>query len=220
VDEYGYLSHIYWWLRAYFEPGVQIDRDLARKTALLVREHTKSGEVEDPLEIYEINENLLSRISADTDTSDTVKVFNILKSIEEMVKKKGHTEPYLIAIGERAEKVAEDYKQRQISTQDALKNLKEIIEESCEAKRARAEKDLDEDAFTMFWLLKGDGVKEPEDAAKQMEKVFADYPHWKTTDAQAREVRKEFYKVLNAKGVKDKTVMAKKILHYLKREVS
>jgi len=218
INDYSYLSRIYWWLRAYFEPGITVDRELSRKTALLVREHTQSGEIEDPLEIYEINESLLDRMHADTDTSDTVKVFNILKSIEEMVKKKGHSEPYLIAIGERAEAVAEDYKQRQLSTQNALKQLEEVIEETCEAKKAREEKDLDNDAFAMFWLLRGEGVKEPEDAAKQMEAVFNDFPHWKTIEAQARKVRKELYKILIAKGVKDKTQLAKRIMQYMGRK--
>ncbi len=218
INDYSYLSNIYWWLRGYFEPGITIDKELARKTALLVREHTHSGKIQDPMEIYEINETLLARLQEDKDTSDTVKVFNILKSIEKMVQKDGHAEPYLIAIGERAEKIAENYKQRQISTQEALKSLEEVIAESLEAKKARTEKDLDKDAFAMFWLLRGEGVKEPEDAAKQMEKVFTDYPHWKNSEAQAREVRKELYKILISKGVKGKIPLAKKIMQYMGRE--
>ena len=217
INDYSYLSNIYWWLRAYFEPGITIDRELARKTALLVREHTHSGKIKDPIEIYEINEKLLARLQADDKTSDTVKVFNILKSIEKMVQKDGHAEPYLVAIGERAEKIADAYKQRQINTQEALKNLEELIEESLEAKKARAEKDLDKDAFAMFWLLRGEGVKEPEDAAKQMEKVFTNYPHWKNSEPQAREVRKALYKILIDKGVKEKVTLAKKIMQYMGR---
>jgi len=72
----------------------------------------------------------------------------------------------------------------------------------------------------MYWLLRGEGVKEPEDTAKQMEKVFTDYPHWKNSEAQAREVRKELYKILISKGVKDKTPFAKRIMQYMGREVS
>ena len=220
VDDYGYLSHIYWWLRAYFEPGVQVDRELARKTALLVREHTSSGVVEDPLEIYEIDDKLLKRLREDKDTSDTVKIFNVLKSVQEMIKKQGHTEPYLISIGERAERVVEEYKERQRNAPDTLVEIENVIKEICEAKRARAEKNLNEDAFTLFWVLKQTGIEEPEEAAKQMENVFNSYPHWKTTDAQAREVRKELYKTLKDKGVEDKTALAKMIIQHLRREAS
>jgi len=55
---------------------------------------------------------------------DIEKVFNLLKSIEkEVINKKG-VSPYLVSIGERAEAIAEMYKERQKSTQEALEELK------------------------------------------------------------------------------------------------
>ncbi len=50
-----------------------------------------------------------------------------------------------------------------------------------------------------------------------MEKVFTDYPHWKSSEPQAREVRKALYKILIDKGVKEKVTLAKKIMQYMGR---
>ena len=55
------------------------------------------------------------------------KVFNLIKSIERKVQIDAAMAPYLFSIGERAEAIIEAFKQRQISAQEALKQLKELF---------------------------------------------------------------------------------------------
>jgi len=50
-----------------------------------------------------------------------------------------------------------------------------------------------------------------------MADAFARFPHWQTSDAQNREVRKELYKTLLAAGVKEIKILAERILAIIKR---
>ncbi len=55
IDDYDQLSRMYKVLRAAYD-SVFVDKELTRKTAKLVQEHTHSGAIQDSLQTYEINE--------------------------------------------------------------------------------------------------------------------------------------------------------------------
>ena len=148
-----------------------------------------------PLDVYEINENLLERLAKD-DTSDTVKVFNLLKSIQNMIDKQGHQAPYLHTIGERAEAIVQAFQMRQKATQDALAALEELIREINQAEQERVEKNLKPASFAVYWLLNQEGVHSAEEIAHEMEKTFSEYPHFRVSAAQERDVRVALYRVL------------------------
>jgi type I restriction enzyme R subunit len=194
IKDYDQLTSIYKLLRSAFD-SVIVDHELTRKTARLVQEHTHGGAIQDTLDIYEINENLLEKLAKD-DTPDTVKVFNLLKSIEQMVENNIHQAPYLLSIGERAQAIAEAYQLRQHATQDALRALEELIAEINQAEHERAEKALKPAAFAVYWLLNKEGFQEAEAMAREVEETFEKYPHWRMSSHQERDVRRELYRVL------------------------
>lgn len=194
LDDYDQLTRMYRLLRAAYD-SIFVDRELTRKTATLVQTHTYGGAIQDTLDIYEINENLLEKLGED-DAPDTVKVFNLLKSIEKMVEENLHKAPYLVSIGERALAIVRAYQERQQATQDALRALEELIAEINQAERERSEKSLNPAAFAVYWLLNRDGFPDAEEAAREMENVFNNYPHWNVSQHQERDVRKELYRVL------------------------
>ena len=175
--------------------SIFVDKELTRKTARLVQEHTHGGAIQDSLEVYEINENLLELLAED-DTPDTVKVFNLLKSIQEMIEKQAHQAPYLLSIGERAEAIVQAYQLRQQATQEALAALEELIKEINQAERERAEKNLKPAAFAVYWLLNREGMAHSEQIARELETTFDQYPHWRISDHQERDVRTALYRVL------------------------
>jgi hypothetical protein len=123
MDDYHRLADLYALLRSAYEGKGLTDKELARKTAYLVQAHTQVGVIREAVMLYEINPQTLDRI-AQSNQPDTVKVFNLLKSIAQKVNDEAVAAPYLLSIGERAEAIAEAFKQRQIDTQDALKRLK------------------------------------------------------------------------------------------------
>lgn len=187
IDDYDQLTRMYKILRAAFE-SIFVDQELTRKTAKLVQEHTHSGAIQDTLETYEINENLLARLAAD-DAPETVKIFNLLKSIQDLVSKSASQAPYLLTIGERAQAIAQAYQLSLQSTQDALHNLEEIIREINLAEGERREMSLKPASFAIYWLLNRDAVPNAEWIARQMEDVFSRYPYWRTGGAQKRDAR-------------------------------
>ena len=194
IDDYDQLSRIYRVLRSAYD-SIFVDKELTRKTARLVQEHTHGGAIQDSLEVYEINEELLELIAED-DTPDTVKVFNLLKSIQNMIALEAHQAPYLYLIGERAEAIVQAFQLRQQATQEALEALEELIQEINQAERERAEKNLKPAAFAVYWLLNREGMAKSEEKARDLETTFDEYPHWRVSAAQERDVRKALYRVL------------------------
>jgi type I restriction enzyme R subunit len=218
LEDYDRLLGMYRLLRSAYDPGVIVDRELLRKTARLVQEHTEAGAIGEALDIYEINEQTLDRIAA-SDKPDTVKVFNLLKALREAIGDRIGMAPYLRSIGERAERIAEEYERRQISTQEALRRLEELIREYNEAERARAEKALAPESFAVYWLLKREGVPEPDAVGSKMAAAFEQYPHWARSEQQQRAVRTELYKALLASGMKadDLPGLADQVMNVLRR---
>lgn len=214
IEDYDTLSRVYKILREAYDPGIPVDKDFLRKTAKLVQEHTKSGVIQPTLDIYEINEETLKKIE-ESKASDTEKIFNLLKGIVGTVTKDAQFSPYLISIGEKAEEIARLFKQRQITTQQALEELRRIVEEMNEARKEQAEKNMPVEVFAVMWLLKKEGVKDAEASANQMKDTFEKFPHWKTSEKHEREIRNQLYKIMVKTGIKNFIDIVKKIMQIL-----
>ena len=202
IDDYDQLSRMYRLLRSAYDT-LFVDKELTRKTARLVQEYTRGGAIQDSLEVYEINENLLERLAED-DTPDTVKVFNLLKSIQNLIANQAHQAPYLHSIGDRAETIVQAFQLRQKATKEALEALEELIREINQAERERAEKNLKPASFSVYWLLNREGLPEAEEIARELETTFDEHPHWRVSAAQERDVRRALYRVLLKDRVKAK----------------
>lgn len=212
------LTRMYKILKEAYEPGIAIDKELSRKTAKLVQEQTKSGKIKPALEIYEINEATLRKID-ESKASDTEKVFNLIKSIAKTIQDNVSLRPYLIPIGERAELISQLFKERQKNSQETLEELKRLIQEINAAKKEQAERDMPVEIFSIFWVLKKEGIDQSENRANQMRAVLAKYPHWRKSESHEREVKRELYAVLFQSGMRDTrkvTETAKNIMRVLK----
>jgi len=182
LEDYNRLAGLYALLRSAYEGGKPTDQELAKKTAYLVQKYTKGKKILDAVTIYEITPKTLEQISQ-SNQPKTIKVFNLLKSIAKKVKEDAGGAPYLFSIGERAEAIVEAFKQRQISTQEALSKLEELIRQINEAEQEQAERGISGGPFAIFWLLKQGGVsvREAESVAADMARILDNYPHWRTS---------------------------------------
>jgi len=218
VEDYQRLADLYALLRSAYDNMGITDRELARKTAHLVQEHTQAGVIHEVVSIHEINPQTLQKISKSSQ-SDTVKVFNLLKSIAQKVQSEVAKAPYLFTIGERAEAIAEAFKQRQFSTQEALKQLEELIKEINQAEREQAERGISGEAFATLWILKQGGISiaEAEKVAGQMVGILAEYPHWHTSDKQARQIRRKLYTLLEHANVGNVPETVEKVMSVIQR---
>ena len=108
--------------------------------------------------------------------------------------------PYLVPIGERAETIVNRYKERQISTQEALEQLQLELDEVDELQRQRREPGLSSEGPAGLFLLQRDGVEKAVEVAKEMAAAFESYPHWRTSAEQDRQLRKALYKSVLTTG--------------------
>jgi type I restriction enzyme R subunit len=221
LADYDDLVAMFHVLRNYHERGKLPDREFLRKTARLVQEHTKSGKITEPERFYSLNAEALAKI-AGKDQPDTVRVFNLLKALHDLVGQRGREEPYLISIGDRAEEIAKAFEQHQLTTQQALEALEKLVADLRSADRAREATGLSPEAFAVYYVLSQQGIAEPLKAAEQVSYAFQQYPHWQTSERQEQEVRVALYKALMKGGVEEKKVVdgATKLLRLLRRGAS
>lgn len=215
VDDFETLTRIYRILTEAYEPNAVIDRELTRKTAKLVQEHTKIGTIKPALDIYEINEDTLKKIE-ESKASDTEKVFNLIRSIGQIIKEEADESPFLLSIGEKAESIAELYKQRQISAQETLERLKTIINDINIARKEMTDKKMPAQIFAVYWILKQEDYSAPEGMANEIKEIFDKNPFWAESEKQAREVREGLYGIIIQSGEKDFSKIGKTVQKIMK----
>jgi type I restriction enzyme, R subunit len=223
LKDYEQITWMYGVVRTAFERGISIDKSFLRKTAELVQTHTSTGGIGETGTVYEIGEQTLDTIIA-SDKPDTTKVFNLLKKLHQMVEEEGAKQPHLIAIGERAEQIAEAFQTRQKSTQDALDEIMELIRQHKDAEETRNRHGFTAEGQGVYWLMQnqGAGQEESVQVAKETSDVFEQYPHWRTSREQEKKVRVELYKSLHKAGVETKelTSVGKHLMDVLRRALS
>ncbi len=218
MADYQKLADLYALLRSAYDSHGIVGHELARKTAYLVQQHTQAGVIHDKVSVYEITPQTLEMISQKNQGA-TVRVFNLLKSINQKVANEAGRMPYLLTIGERAEAIIEAFKHRQLSTQEALEQLEKIIKDINEAEQEQAERGISGDAFAVLWLLKQHEISTDvaENIARQIVSILQTYPHWHTSDAQARQVRRRLYELLDPTPVKNIPAIVEKIMSVIRR---
>jgi len=191
IDDYATLSAIYKVVRNAYARRIQVDREFQRKTNELIQ---KRVSVTYPLpgnQFFEVNEKSIEYIKSQNKNENT-KVINLIKSIEKIAEDKSD-DPFLIGLFERAEAVEEQYENRQLSTQEALNELRKIYEDDVKRRKEQAEKGFDALTFFIYKTLLGQGLPKPEETTKQIKEEFVKNPNWKTSEKELRELRKGIY---------------------------
>ena len=216
LDDYQELVNMYRLVRAAYEPGVSVDKSFLRKTAYLVQQQTQTGVIREVGPDYVLNEQALERI-ADEHTSDTVKVFNLIKVLQNIVMQQSGQSPYLISIGEKAEQIAQAFQERQLTTQQALEQLQQLVAEYKDAEKSRQQIDLSKEGFAVYWLLDREGVQQAETVAREVMEALKRSPHWRSSEEHARQVRRALTKALVTANVDRVHEHVERILQMLRR---
>jgi type I restriction enzyme R subunit len=149
-----------------------------------------------------------------------VKVFNLLKTMHDLVEEKAVQQPYLLSIGDKAEEIARSFEGRQQTTQQTLQALEKLVAEVTEAEQRKDEAGLTPDAFAVFWMLQRAEVPKAQEVARAVGEAFTTFPHWQTSSHQEQEVRKAIYKALIDAKVDGVIDVANGILKMLRRASS
>jgi len=216
LADYQELVRMYRLVKEAFEPGVPVDRGFLRKTARIVQEYTQTPGVGELGPVYALDGQALERL-AQADIPETVRVFNLIKAFYKLVAAGKDQDPYLIPIGERAETIAKLFQERQISSQEALRELEELVAELKEAERAREDSELSPEGFAVFWYLRREGIAGAEKIAREVEETLGKLPHWERDAAQERKLRRRLYKIMIDAGVDRVVDLVDKLLQMLRR---
>lgn len=205
MEDFGCLSILYRIIRNAFRKRTGLYGDVARKTGQLVREKAESYGLDMTLSVVKIDENTL-RVIKEAGGSDKAKVINLVNSIRETVVEEEAFNPYLKPIGDRAEAILEAFDDRQVTTQDALRKIEDLIHEILEARRQQSEMGFDASTFSLYWALKQEGVGEPESTAIAIKRIFDRFPNYKENVAELRQLKAELYKMLLPLVGKDRMI--------------
>jgi type I restriction enzyme R subunit len=205
LDDYGKLSVLYQIVRNAFGKHVKPYADIAKKTELLVRDRVEAWGLTVTLPLVRIDDKALDALKQRRG-SERATVINLGKGLMQAVVDGAGTQPYLVPIGERAEAILDAYDDRQITTQDALGELEQLLTDYVQAGVERAQSGLDLNTFTIYWLLKRAGASEPKDLAQTLDAVFQRFPNHAHNPAERRQLKAELYKVLLPAVGKDRMV--------------
>ncbi len=194
IDNYTTLSAIYQIVRNAYGKRVQVDREFQRKTNELIQNKIDMGNLAQVNEFFEINEETIKKIQ-DTQENDNTRVINLVKSIEKIAEKESD-DPFLIGLQERAAQVEERYEDRQITTLEALEEIRNIYEDDIKRKKEQVEKGFDCLTFFIFRTLIDKGFKKADEITKQIKGEFINNPNWKTSEKELRDLRTGAYYAL------------------------
>ncbi|MDO9067480.1 MAG: HsdR family type I site-specific deoxyribonuclease [Deltaproteobacteria bacterium] len=203
IDDYNRLLRLYCIIRNAFTKRIYIDKEFMAKTAKLIRDHVTTDSVDAPLPVQKIDEQTLEALKA-SQSSDTVKVINLIKTITATVDEEEDEIPILGSIGEKAEAIAELYDNRQISTQDALLQLESLVTEYNTLKSEWQKKGMSAHTFNIYWAIHRVGLEDAEGLAVKVNEEFESYSHYRDNRDEQMELRRKLYKLLLKPVGKDK----------------
>lgn len=76
---------------------------------------------------------------------------------------------------------------------------------------------MDRETFTIYWLLKEEGVQKAEEVAKKVKEIMDKYPHWRTSSHQERELRRSLLTLAKDLGGLKGVSILDRILNYLRQ---
>jgi len=201
MKKYKAIVRLYATIRAAYNTNPYIDLELVAKTKELVRRNVKIGELEMPGTIHQLNVEQLEKFRQ-TDTIDNVKILNLSNAISKDViegsaryaeRRPLGLSPFLISIGERAEKVRQAFENRQIEASEALTQLNEIADERVEAEQERQQLDVDENTFAIYTVIKQTVDNQNIEQAKTINAVYSNFPDYWWDARQEIDLRTELY---------------------------
>jgi type I restriction enzyme R subunit len=211
IEDYGRLGQLFQIVQNAFKKHGTPIYDVAKKTEKLVRELADTTGVSFALPAVPLDEATLEALK--TEPPDPNRVINLGRAISCGIFEAEDRQAHLFPIGERADKILDAFEDRQITTQDALGELKKLLAELLEAQRQQSESGLDRNAFAIFWLLKQESVEQARQLAVEIDGLFGQFPNYNANVQERRALKAKLYKALLPVMDKDRIVaMADRIL--------
>ena len=194
IDDFSRLAELYQLVRSAYADSTYVDKEFTEKVKALVRNNTDMPNLELPGAIHQLGPQELAALR-ESDTDETTKVLNLMKILQVTVEKNGDQQPFLLAIGERAQQLADSYEDRQLTTQQALDAFQKLAQEAVDAGEQRKELEVDENTFAILVALRPIAQITAEQAG-EVNALFVAHPDYVWNQAQGSDLRTALYKVL------------------------
>lgn len=122
-----------------------------------------------------------------------MKVLNLSKALLQNVQEQSRRSPFLISIGDRAEKVRQQFENSQISATEALAKLDEIADECIRAEQERQNLQVDENTYAIYTVIKPGRDNVGISSAQIINAIYADFPDYRWDARQEIDLRTELY---------------------------
>ena len=195
IKNYQALASLYGLIRNAYADRTYVDKELTAKTRELLQQHTESDTFTLPGSVHELGADALRKIKQSY-VSDTVKVLNLRKVLNDVVIDESPSKPFLISIGERAEIVSEAYENRQLTTQQVLMEFEKLSEEYEQASNERDQMGLDENAFAVHKVLNDFAEDITPEQARAVNVLFNQFPDYEWNYHQTSQLRMTLYQIL------------------------
>ena len=189
IEDYATLSSVYAVVRNAYAKRVYVDKAFQKKTNELVQQHIGTDMKEFPAEYVALDAAGLETIRKRKEGKAT-KIINLIKAIQKSAEEHSD-DPFLIDMAIRAKAVQENFEDRQSSTEDALAELLKEIEKNDQRKKEQAALGLNNLTYFVFQKLQNEGVPNPMDVSKKTREAFTEYPGWRDSEKELRELRKK-----------------------------
>lgn len=198
IDRYVTLSSVYQVVRNAYSEHVSIDHEFQRKTAELVQEHIQSSPIKLGGELIQLDEKGIALIK-EKNQPDEVKIINLIKSIQRLAEEKS-SDPVLISVKERAEDIMDAYSSRQMSTQEALKQLLALADGEARRSEEQTKEGISSVAWFIRSVLMDIGIVDT-DVVKDLETIVHEYPEFAKSEKLTRDLRNDLYNRLEPLGL-------------------
>jgi len=162
--------------------------ELSKKTAELVGNNAIPANIPNVTKSYELTPEAITKITSKKGNNNE-QVFNLIISIREFIEKNINQLPFLIPIGERAEKIAKDFINNQINSEITIEELKKIAEEIFKEKEEQSKSGFSKEVFAFYYFLKINNIKESEKLANIFGELTKKYPKWYKNPSQERDIK-------------------------------
>jgi type I restriction enzyme R subunit len=216
LEDYLALAELHTLIRNAYGDHMYVDREISNKTRELLQKHTIAGQLELPGAIHALGPEELAELR-DSSSSDNIKILNLRKILAAAVQDSGTAKPFLLSIGERAQKLAEDYDDRQLTTRQALIQFEKLAREATDADAERQRLGLDENSFAIHKIVAEVDHGFDAKQAKSINAIFVQFPDYRWNKQQEGRLRTELYKTLRPKVGTEKMIKVANDLLKLQR---
>lgn len=211
--DYKWLAQIYESLRPVGHTGSLVWAALGPETIKMIHEHTDIKRIRNDIDELVMDEHAIFTLTKKEQEKRAAQL-----EIDLMGRLRGSGDPKFVALGERLEKLRQDYEAGVIKAIDWLKGLLDIAKDTVQAERETGEapvtqKDNKQALTKLFLETRPESTpKLIGDVIEQIDKIvkMTRFDGWQNSNSGPREIQKALFLTLTQFGLgKDKELFAK-----------